>query len=293
MSGGIRTDEPSEISELTVGQCATWACLLEVTAPKPGNVHRGADFQDMAFGDFLASAMAIAPAMDAAPPRKLGDTILSAIRATRNVVATNTNLGTVLLLAPMASVPRQNDIRQGVANFLEHCSAQDARQVYAAIRLAEPGGLGRVTQYDIASDVPDDLLTAMSAAAEHDLVARQYVNGFCEVLDVSVAGMVQEWELCGSLTQAIIHTHLRLMSEFPDSLIARKCGDKIAQESARHATSVLKKIQLKDEFWNAVADFDFWLRADGNRRNPGTTADLIAAGLFVALRDQLITPPFR
>ena len=90
---------------LSVGQCATLACLLEVTAPKPGNVHRGADFEDISFDDFVASAVAIGPVIEKATSHNVGQTVLLAVTATRSFVATNTNLGTVLLIAPLATVP--------------------------------------------------------------------------------------------------------------------------------------------------------------------------------------------
>ena len=90
---------------LPIGLCAQLACILEATARKPGNVHRYADFADATYLDFLLSAAAIAPVMEQAPRRRVGETVLRAVRATRRVVATNTNLGTILLLAPLAAVP--------------------------------------------------------------------------------------------------------------------------------------------------------------------------------------------
>ena len=282
-----------QVGQLSTGQCATLACLLEVTAPKPGNVHRGADFANLTFVDFAASAVAIGPPLETAAASSLGTTILSAVQATRRVVSTNTNLGTVLLLAPLATVPRGKEIRTGVRQVLEALNGADAEQVYAAIRLAEPGGLGEVASYNIAAAPPADLIAAMSESAARDLVARQYVNGFQEVFDATVPWIVDGCRRGWRLTKAVVHAQLRLMSEFPDSLIARKCGVETARESATRAGAVLATVgSNQEDFWPAVSDLDFWLRADGNRRNPGTTADFMAAGLFVALRDELIKPPF-
>ena len=103
---------------MSIGQCATLACLLEVSAPKPGNVHRGADFEDMTFVDFAVSAVAIAPALDNAVRCGVGRAVLGAIAATRALVPTNTNLGTVLLLAPLAAVPRAAPLQPGVQRIL-------------------------------------------------------------------------------------------------------------------------------------------------------------------------------
>ena len=271
---------------LSIGQCATLACLLEVAAPKPGNVHRGADFEDLSFHDFLASAVAIAPAMERAVDRPLGQTVLEAVRATRQIVGTNTNLGTVLLLAPLAKVPRESPLRAGVAEVLHGLTPEDAARVYEAIRLAQPGGLGKVEKHDVAYAPPADLRAAMQSAAGRDLVARQYAEDFAQVFDCVVPWLRQAVDAGLPLPEAVVHVHVRLMAEFPDSLIARKCGPAVAAESAARAALVLfAGGPGEEDYRQSLADLDFWLRSDGHRRNPGTTADLVAAGLFIAIRD--------
>ncbi|MBC8876649.1 MAG: triphosphoribosyl-dephospho-CoA synthase [Planctomycetes bacterium] len=290
-----QNDRPAPLGPLfSVGQCATLACLLEVTAPKPGNVHRGADFDDMTFMDFVVSATAIGPMMDAAVENGVGETVLEAVRATRQMVDVNANLGTVLLLAPLACVPRERSLESGVAEVLRALTPDDARKVYEAIRLAEPGGLGEVDTMDVTDDPPSDLLAAMRASAERDMVARQYAEDFQHVLRFAAPSLCRGTQAGWSLTETIIHTHLQLLAQFPDSLIARKCGPDTAREAANRAAAVLDTGEPGDEqYLQALGDLDFWLRSDGHRRNPGTTADLIAAGLFVVLRDRLIAPPFR
>ncbi len=275
----------------SIGQCATLACLLEVSAPKPGNVHRGADFEDLAFEDFATSTVAIAPAMEAAVDCRLGATVLAAVEATRQAVTTNTNLGTVLLLAPLAKVPRHVPLETGVADVLASCGPDDARDVYAAIRLAAPGGLGKVDEYDVAGPPPADLLAAMRAGASRDMVARQYAENFRQVLGLAVPwlreGIASGWPLA----ESIVYVQMRLMAEHPDSLIARKCGPAVAQEASDRAAHVLAAgTPGSKDYHRALADFDFWLRSDGHRRNPGTTADLIAAAIFSGLRDGWIGP---
>ncbi len=135
-------------NRLAIGQCATLACFLEATAPKPGNVHRGADFDDLTYPDLILSAIVIGPVMENAPHRRLGETILDAVRATREAVGTNTNLGTILLIAPLATVPREHPLAQGVADVLGRLDAEDSRLVYEAIapglaRRYRSGGCGR------------------------------------------------------------------------------------------------------------------------------------------------------
>ena len=279
---------------LSIGQCATLACLLEAAIPKPGNVHRGADFHDLTFYDFAAAAVAVGPVFERARQSDgVGRTVLDAVGATRRLTGTNVNLGIVLLLAPLARVKRAVPLPTGVAGVLQALTPEDAARTYEAIRLAEPGGLGTSDEADLAGPAPVDLLAAMRLAADRDLVARQYVDDFAEVFEV-VGDIVAQRSAGRRLADAVIRAHLRLMHEHPDALIARKCGAAVAREAAAYAGQVLAAGEPGEETYHeALADFDFWLRSDGHRRNPGTTADLIAAALFVLLRDNMISDPLR
>lgn len=284
---------PTDNNQLSIGQCANLACLLEAAAPKPGNVHRGADFEGLCFNDFVVSAVAIAPAMQSARQRGIGSAVLDAISATRALVSTNTNLGCVLLIAPLAAVPSGQPLDQGIGEVLASLTSDDAARVYEAIRIAAPGGLGQVEEMDIVDSAPRDLIAAMRLAAGRDLVARQYTNGFADVLSRVVPWLVEGQSAGWPLTAAIVYSHVRLMAEFPDSLIARKCGMQVAQEAADRARQVLSGgAPGDDDYERGLGDLDFWLRSDGHRRNPGTSADLIAAGLFAALRERLLVGPF-
>jgi triphosphoribosyl-dephospho-CoA synthase len=160
--------------------------------------------------------------------------------------------------------------------------------------LAQPGGLGRSEEWDVSGGAPVDLLAAMQLAAGRDLVARQYVTGFATVFD-SVAPWLREGQAAGwSLPDSIVRTHVRLLAAEPDSLIARKCGRGVAVDVSRRASRTLSAGQPGDEAYHqALADLDFFLRSDGRRRNPGTTADLLAAGLFTLLRDGQLTADIR
>jgi triphosphoribosyl-dephospho-CoA synthase len=288
------SNQPNAATQLSVGQCATLACLLEATAPKVGNVHRGADFPDLTFTDFVAAGVALGPAMDSAEKTGVGRAVLSAIEATQGVVATNVNLGIALLIAPLAAVPRGQTLAAGIPQVLQQLQPEDCRLVYEAIRIAHPGGLGKVDEMDVADEPPTDLLAAMAAAADRDLVAQQYTTDFRLVLDDVLPRILVGRENGWSLTTSILHAHLELLANHSDSLIVRKCG----AETAKKVTSMAKMVvdagpPDSENYHAAMSDFDFWLRSDGNRRNPGTTADLIAAALFAGLRDGLIRPPLR
>jgi triphosphoribosyl-dephospho-CoA synthase len=278
---------------LSVGQSATLACLLEISAPKPGNVHRGADFEDAGFVDFAASAVAIGPVMDLANDVGVGPTALAAIRATRAVTRTNTNLGTVLLLAPLAAGGSARPTPQSVTTVLGNLNAGDARDVYQAIQLAQAGGLGKVARLDIRDAPPEDLLQAMAAAADRDLIARQYVNGLREVFELVVPALLEGMQSGWTLNTSIIHTQLLVMSCHSDSLVLRKCGPAIADQLAARAGAILEHTNpASPAYIQDLAELDFWMRSDGHRRNPGTTADLIATGLFVLIRDGRLRAPF-
>lgn len=276
------------------GLCAHLACLWEATARKPGNVHRYADFADVTYLDFVQSAAAIAPVFELADIRPVGETVLEAIRATRLVAATNTNLGMVLLLAPLAAVPRGHELRAGIELILRGLTVADARMVYEAIRIAKPGGLGTAPEQDVAAEPTQSLREVMALAAERDLVARQYARGFREVFDIGLPALRQGLERAGSLEGAIVTCHMRLLSELPDSLMVRKRGREVADEASRRARAVLEGGWPHSAACrSAVAELDRWLRADGQARNPGTTADLVTACLFIALRDGIIELPPR
>jgi triphosphoribosyl-dephospho-CoA synthase len=235
----------------------------------------------------VTSAIAIGPIIDRTPTVGVGQAVLDAVRATRDAVGTNTNLGTLLLIAPLAAVPRETDLESGVGRVLAGLTPNDTRAVYEAIRLASAGGLGQSAKADIHDDPPPDLtlVDAMRLAADRDLVARQCTNSFHDVF--GVARFIEfGLALHAALEDAIILAYLKQLAAAPDSLIQRKLGAAVAEEASCRAEAVLLNGSIRSEpFQNALTDFDRWLRADGNRRNPGTTADLIAAGLFVLLRD--------
>lgn len=278
-----------------IGLCATLACLWEATAAKPGNVYRGADFEDLTYADFVTSAALIGPEIGKVREQGVGRTIHLAVAATRAAVATNTNLGMLLLIAPLAAVPTESNLKDGIANVLNALDRHDTAEVYAAIRLAQPGGLGQVDEADVtAQQVPElPLLEVMGLAQNRDLVARQYVNGFAQVFTTAdrIQAALQK-EKC--LSDAIVWAYLQQLAEWPDSLIARKRGEPVARRVSDQAAEVLTQANCGNAAYAAaLRDFDFSLRTDGHQLNPGTSADLVAAGLFVLLREKQIQWPIQ
>jgi triphosphoribosyl-dephospho-CoA synthase len=144
---------------------AVLACLLEATARKPGNVHPGASFADLTYADFVRSAHLIGPSFEQAREWSVGRIVLDAVERTQRAVGRNTNLGILLLLAPLASVPHGVALRDGIGGVLAGLTREDAALVYEAIRLVNPGGLGRVESEDVAETPSVTLLEAMRLAA--------------------------------------------------------------------------------------------------------------------------------
>ncbi|MFN2168422.1 MAG: triphosphoribosyl-dephospho-CoA synthase, partial [Anaerolineae bacterium] len=173
----------------------TWsahiACLLEVSADKPGNVTWGKDFWDTRFVDFMASAIAVGPAFRDASKKPVGDIVYQAVQDTYCLANTNTNLGMILLMAPLARAAARghpDGLRAGVRQVLAELTVDDARKAFAAIMLAAPGGLGDAGRYDVRrEDVDITLLEAMGLAQDRDSVAREYATDFSLTFELGYA----------------------------------------------------------------------------------------------------------
>jgi triphosphoribosyl-dephospho-CoA synthase len=263
------------------------ACLLEASCPKPGNVSPGRAFADTCYEDFLISAAAIGPAFARADT--IGATILAAVRATRQRVSANTNLGIVLLLAPLAAAAglEGGTLRERVARALRGLTLADAEAAYEAIRLAGAGGLGTAPAEDIGARSTVTLLEAMRLAAARDAIAHEYASDYDRTFRVATPALQRARAAGHGWPAAILDAFLRLLDEVPDTLIARKEGQEAAQAVSVRARSVLRAGEAGSTGREAAAAaFDMELRARGNRLNPGATADLVAAALFVALAEE-------
>jgi triphosphoribosyl-dephospho-CoA synthase len=262
------------------------ACLVEAGAPKPGNVSPGRHFRDTRYEDFVASAVAIGPALAAAGRQALGSTILHAVTATNQWTTSNTNLGIILLLAPLARAALHSDrgLRDGVREVLAATTVADAVEVYKAIRSARAGGLGTSANEDVAAAPTVPLRDAMALAARRDSVAREYATDFATTLDVGVPALRAARSAGLGWSEATVETFLRLLATRPDTLIARKLGAAAAATVSRRAREVEDAGGVRTEAGReALEEFDDELRSPNNAYNPGTTADLTCAALFVVI----------
>jgi triphosphoribosyl-dephospho-CoA synthase len=313
----------------SIGQIATLSIILEASSRKAGNVFPGVSFSDMHYEDFVRSAMAIGPVLDQAGRVGTGRLIYRAVEATRSSVGINTNLGTLLLLVPMAVALHQSQqaqnkqasnkqasskqasnkqlqtvtpsqLKNATRKVLQQLDKSDSQWVYKAIVLASPGGLGSSDKMDVRnSKAPDDLLEAMRLASPLDWIARSYANNFEELFQEIAPAILQEVQDCGDTSEGVRRFQVRWLAKHGDSLVLRKQGEHENQQlmlRAAKVASALDALSDQERQQLVVAQFekqwlqlDRWLRAKGNRRNPGTTADLIAAALFVLLATDQLT----
>ncbi|CAN5210576.1 triphosphoribosyl-dephospho-CoA synthase [soil metagenome] len=284
---------PSDIHIVT-----SCACIWEVVARKVGNVHINSRFADMSLVDFLTSAVAIIPAISNRHRKSVGKIVEWATQDTQAMTGRNTNLGIVLLLAPLSLVkekrrmlttPRQSgefDFRKQLPAILKRTSIDDAAYVFNAIRHVNPGGIGETREQDVCERPTVTLLEAMKLAADRDLIARQYANNYADVFDLGVPALLEGFAKFNCVEAAVIHCQLKWMSVFPDSLIVRKLGLAAGETVRKWAEDIMLVGGLETAEGRAAGvALDAYLRSDGNKLNPGTTADLVCACLFVALRE--------
>ena len=355
---------PGAIAAADIAAAAQLACLLEATAPKPGNVSPGRRFDDIAYEHFLASAAAIGGPLSGAGTCPLGATVRLAIEATARWSSSNTNLGIVLLLAPLAraahdlpvtgvrltadstarsdsvvsgisprsagadrvvsafhrtsdhpnavvsGVSRTSDdpnwvvsgfsrtsdnpdsvvsgfsraLRDAARHVLDATTVDDAREVYAAIRCAAPGGLGRVEAQDVANEPDVTLLEAMRLAAGRDGIAREYATAFEVTFGTGVPALDRARRDGLSWSDAVLETFLTLLAAAPDTHVVRRGGSALAEEVSRRARAVLDGGGVRSAAGRRAIDaMDVALRDKRHTANPGTTADLTAAAIFVVL----------
>lgn len=259
------------------------ACMAELEALKPGNVHIFADGHGMTVQDFIASAEASCEVI-AQPDLSLGQRILQSVQATQKMVGLNTNLGVILLCAPLIHakyVINGTGLQANTHAVLSDTTIEDAQACFDAIKLANPAGLGGSEAHDVRAPADCTLLEAMQQAADRDLIARQYTNHFADVFDglAFYQKALVKWQRPAWAATAL---YLHFLSNFLDSHIVRKQGETIAKlvqnEAIEHAAEFNKAFNPKT-YQTQLLAFDTALKK--RKLNPGTSADLTVATLFL------------
>ena len=262
-----------------------WACSMDVAVRKPGNVSFASAGHDMSARQFLRSArVSVAPLFDTR--LSAGARLEAAARATRAAVGCNTNLGILLLCAPLACAVERRPaadaaaLREALRAVLRGLDLADARAAYRAIAIASPGGLGRAEEQDVAAEPSVDLRAAMSLAAHRDLIARQYAEDYAQVFGLGLDAFVGAAR--APFAQRVQAVYLAWLATWPDSHIVRKHGEAQARAVCAEALAWRARLARAPAATDgpAFAEWDAALKARG--LNPGTSADLTVCTLFVA-----------
>jgi len=288
----MSTMETFALDPAAVAAAIRDACLTEIRAFKPGNVSLAAPGHGMSAQDFIESANAMA-AVIAVPGAGVGRRILRAIEATRAIVPFNTNLGIVLLCAPLAhavvEASGESGLRARLHAVLATLDVNDAVLAYQAIRLAQPGGLGRAERHDVAAAPSVTLFEAMREARERDLIARQYVTDYRDVFDTGMPAAGRSLARWDSRDWAAVAVYLEFLSRFPDSHVVRRHGGEVAAVVSREAGLLVQALGRASDparEMPALEEFDRQLKAKSI--NPGTSADMTVATLVAMdLEDSL------
>ena len=271
-------------SEDPVAAAYLEACLAELDAPKPGNVHRFAPGHRMEVKDFIRSAEASAAPI-AAKGERIGIRVRAAVEATLSAVQQNTNLGIILLCAPLAAAAEAPDaaLRPALERVLDGLDRADAQDVFFAIAVANPGGLGRAPRHDVNAPATVTLREAMAEAADRDRIARQYVTTYEDVFSLGLPALATARRRRSDARWSTLAVYLTFLAAMLDTHVVRKFDLGTAEAVRREA------VDWRDAFETArdpAGIAEGLLRWDGELKsrgiNPGTSADLTVATLFAS-----------
>jgi triphosphoribosyl-dephospho-CoA synthase len=290
-----------------IAKIAQIASVLEVSGhPKPGNVHRTQDFDDMVFEDFLISGVVIGDLMKKAAKRgqkykndtylldkiKLGEIIKEAIIETDKWIGNNTNLGITLLLAPLSAAAGMSDdftdLRSNVVKVMEATTSEDAVNFYDAINIADAGGMGEHDELDVAdAEAREKLIKdnismhqVLAMSSKWDLLSYELTNSMPITFEIGFPTF-RAIKAEHSINRATVQTFLTILSKNQDTLISRKYGNDMAKMVSADADSILQNGGiLTPQGAGLILEFDKQLLR--NKLNPGTTADLTASSIMVA-----------
>lgn len=288
----MRSDAASTgLSSQAIAAAFEQACLDELVAPKPGNVHLFADGHRMTAEDFVRSAAAAAGPLTARGA-KVGARILGAVEASLDAAGANTNLGIILLCAPLAAAAEAGgDLRQVLRRVLDTLDRGDADFTFRAIVRASPAGLGRAEHHDVFAPAIVSLREAMAEAASRDRIAQQYVTGFADVFERGETLLAARLAATSDRPLATLGVYLAFLAAFPDSHIVRKYGATVAARICTAASPIEAMVRCATRLDDVLPDILAWdakLKDEGI--NPGTSADLTVATLFVH-RLRSVLPP--
>lgn len=288
-----------------IAKLAQIASVLEVSGwPKPGNVHRTRNYDDMVFQDFVISAVVIGNTMeevarqsneiDDLSKAELGKYILQAVDETNRWIETNTNLGIMMMCIPIAAAAAISncfdEIQENVGRLMDATTVEDAVNLYDAINVADAGGMGDQEEFDVMSEKAKDelrvnnqtMFDVLEISAGWDRLANELTNKMPVCFEIGYPTFSHIWKSCDDvdvINKATVLTFMTILSQIPDTLISRKYGNEVAESVSEKAEKLLA-FKDDDSFVEKLLEFDDYLFE--NKLNPGTTADLTAASIFLS-----------
>jgi triphosphoribosyl-dephospho-CoA synthase len=296
-----------------ISRCLELAILLEVSAyPKPGNVHRTADFPETRYEHFLASAVAITPSFQKAAEQGIrvsegkiipsevgiGSIIKDAVdRMRTQQTGGNTLLGAIILLTPVATAAGMvnnqwslTKLRENIKVIIESTTPEDAVEVYDAIAVVNPGGLGNSPRLDVTDPTSKDkileeqvtLFETFKIASRYDSITAEWVNNYPITFDLGYPYLIKQLEKTRDINTATVHTFLKILTEIPDTFISRKVGLAKAESISAKAGHILKDGGLTTQQGRELLQkLDVELRDSAHELSPGTTADITEGVLAI------------
>jgi len=296
-----------------ISKCIELAILLEVSAEKPGNVNFTSGFEGTRCEHFLASAVAAGPSFQEAAYRgisvaenKLGISEVGLGQLIKTCAADvnawqkggNTILGTIMLFMPVAvaagMTPTKKNyafdfslLRKNIDLAVKSTTALDSVHLYEAVDIANPSGLNDAPDLDVTDPRSKErlikenvsLFEVFKIASAYDDICFEWVHNYPVIFDLAYPYLMEQLK-SKPLSTVVVHTFLKILSERPDTFIARKVGKEKAQEVSLDAKAVLELGGLETaKGKKSLRQFDKKLRLTKNKCNPGTTADLTAAAL--------------
>ncbi len=298
----------------SIARCLQLAILLEVSAHKPGNVNVVTDFENTRYEHFLASSVAIGPSLEFGARKGIsvadgridiaevgvGKIIKkSVVEAASWQHGGNTLLGTIILLSPIAVATGMiskhtgfavGDLRKNLKLITSSTTPKDAVNVYDAIEIANPSGLGKVPDLDIYDPASKNrilkekvsLYDVFKIAEPYDTICSEYVNNYHVTFDIAYPSLSKQIDQTSDPSSATIQAFLEVLAKVPDTFIARKTSIQKAREISLRAKEVIDLGGVETPAGRKALDkLDKELRRHSNLLNPGTTADIIAAALAI------------
>jgi len=261
-----------------------FACKKDIEVLKPGNVSLESPHHDTSAQDYIESSIYSSHHLFNIS-YSLGERVLNSVRATKKVVKTNTNLGIILLCAPIIHSLIKFDnipIRDSLETSLSQSNNDDTLRICESINIVKPGGLGESIKYNTKSLPKISLMKIMQYSSEYDRISYQYTHKFKDILDFIVPCIKFHRKHSRSYEHSLALTFMEILSKIPDSHISRKFGNKMSKKTSNEANDLLKILD-KEDSWDLASkrlkSLDYEYKKKGI--NPGTTADLLVAGLMV------------